>query len=380
MPTEVLIQNVSSQCIPNLVAAETFKPQRIIWVYTDESKNTLQQLQQSTQHITQQQEAWHVQARDSEWMQQHLKACFADLSVKGKLIFHLTCGTKSMALQGLMQLAMYKQKHSADVSAVVMNPNSQQFDMLFPQAGNAIQACQPLSFKQILAVHASQRHKYSGRDMQGLKKYYEPLSALRNLHKPMMHAMQGRTVCSMDESVDKGFYLRGGSDLPKVVQEGLSLAQDCGVIEHLHITNTHFSFQPQGCDNPIAYIRNTWMEDWVGAVLAKYDDGQWHGGYSSVKVSIKTAADYQEFDFLGARKNHLVYWSCKNMNEVKTPQLFEIDALRDEVGGRDFHIAGLLHTAVIKQGLYIKAKRLGVKTLQVTSPDAEQRLVKMSCL
>ncbi|PCI42246.1 MAG: hypothetical protein COB41_09865 [Proteobacteria bacterium] len=380
MPTEVLIQNVSSQCIPNLVAAETFQPKRMIWVYTDESQNTLQQLQQSTQHITNQQEIWHVQARDSELMQQRLKACFAALSLQGKLVFHLTCGTKGMALQGLMQLAMYKQKHGADVSAVVMNPKTQQFDMLFPQAGNAIQACAQLRFKHILAVHGSERHKHSGRDMQRLKKYDAPLSALRNLHKPMMQAMQGRTVCSIDESADKGFYLRGGHDLPKVVQQGLALAQDCGAIQHLHMTNTHFSFQSQACDNPIAYIRNTWMEDWVGAVLAKHDDGQWHGGYSSVKVSIKTADDYQEFDFLGARKNHLVYWSCKNMNEVKTPQLFEIDALRDEVGGRDFHVAGLLHTAVIKQGLHIKAKRLGLKTLQVTVPDAEERLLAMSCL
>jgi hypothetical protein len=185
-------------------------------------------------------------------------------------------------------------------------------------------------------------------------------------------------LCSREDAKFNGYYLRGGNDLPMVVQEGLHLAQDAGVIRELRIQKQYFTFSSVYCENPYAYIRNMWMEDWVGAVLAKHDDGQWHGGYSSVKVSIKSPDDYQEFDFLGTRKNHLVYWSCKNTHEVKTPYFFEIDALRDEVGGRDFHIAGLVHTADVQVTLRKKAARLGVHLVQITQADAQERLLELS--
>jgi hypothetical protein len=375
---EVLIQNVSSQCIPNLVAIKSFKPKRVIWVYTDETTADLQRLKDASHAWVTQQEQWLVDARDSELLQQSFKAYFEQLSMQGKLVFHLTCGTKSMALQGMMQLAVYRQKQGVDVCAVVMDPNTQYFDVVFPLAQNNAYCCQMLAFDDVLKVHGSWRHKGSGRDMNMLRHVYEPLDSLRALHTPLMQALDGRSLCSAEEAKGNGYFLRGGNDLPGVVQEGLFLAQDAGVIKSLAIKGAYFSFESICCENPYAYIRNMWMEDWVGAVLAKHGMKQWSGGYSSVKVSIQSPEDYQEFDFLGVRKNHLVYWSCKNTSQVKAPQLFEIDALRDEVGGRDFHVAGLVHAVKVPYGLKKKAKRLGLHLVQITAPDAQEKLIRAS--
>ena len=375
---DILIQNVSDQCVPNLVAIHTFKPKQVIWIYSDESKSALNRLKLASQAWVETQQQWHVDVRNSESLEVVLKKHFETLTVQGKVVFHLTCGTKSMALQGMMQLARFRQQKGADVYGVVMDPHTQQFDMVFPLAKNDAYACRGLRFEEVLNVHGSWRQQGSGRDMAALKGVYEPLQSLRALHDDMMQALDQRSLCSRDDAKAQGYYLRGGNDLPMVVQEGLYLAQDAGVIRELSIQKQYFTFSSVCCENPYAYIRNMWMEDWVGAVLAKHDDGQWSGGYSGVKVSIKSPEDYQEFDFLGVRNNHLVYWSCKNTRDVKTPYFFEIDALRDEVGGRDFHVAGLVHTADIQVALRKKAKRLGVHLVQITQADAQERLLEVS--
>jgi len=275
-------------------------------------------------------------------------------------------------------LAQFHSKTKVPIQAVVMDPQSQYFDVVFPQTQNNAMKCSALSFTEILKAHGSWRRKNSGRNMQNLIKLYEPLNQLRALHRPLMEAIKAREVCSKGEAIN-GYFLRGGNDLPKVVQQGLYLVQDVGVIEQLKIQGTYFFFEPLYSQDPFAYLRNTWMEDWVGSVLAKHDDGQWRGGFSSVKVNIKEVANFQEFDFLGARKNHLVYWSCKNTKETEPAQFFEIDALRDEVGGRDFHVAGLVHTANINGGLQEKAKRLGIHLVNILDNDAEEKLIRISC-
>lgn len=375
---DVLIQNVSSQCIPNVAAVYTFKPKRVIWVYSDQSKPDMERLKEAVKGVVHKQDVWHVNVRDSVQLQRSFKQYFDALDVQGNIVFHLTCGTKSMALQGLMQLAFFHQKSPYSVRGVVMDPHTQQFDVIFPTPENDAYACAALDFAAILAAHGSWRQKGTGRDMKQLKEAYAPLQALRYLHAPLMHALKGRTLCSKEEAATQGYYLRGGEDLPVVVQQALALAQDAGVIKALHMHQAHFTFQAVSCDNPYAYIRNMWMEDWVGSVLAHHDMDAWCGGFSSVKVSIKSPEDYQEFDFLGVRNNHLVYWSCKNTAEVKVSQLFEIDALRDEVAGRDFHVAGLLHTADVAYGLRKKAQRLGLHLVQVTAQDADEQLIRAS--
>ncbi len=376
--THTLIQNVSDQCIPNLVAAKTFHPRRIIWICTQEKKQALKYLQAATEYITPDQAVWEVDARNSETMQRELTHRFKQYPDDGDIVYHLTCGTKSMAVQTVIGLATHISKRHVKVSAVVMDPRTQKFDVLFPKANNDAFACSFLSFTEVLKIHGSERRDKSGRAMQDLKKIYEPLEQLRRLHKPLMKAMKDRRICSKEEARN-GYFLHGGSDLPTILQQALYLAQEAGAIKQLRIQQQRFSFQPVHSHDAIAYIRNTWMEDWAGAVLAKHDDGAWRGGYSSVKVNIKNKGDYQEFDFLGVRNNHLVYWSCKNIKEVKPAQLFEVDALKDEVGGRDFHISGLIHTPNMDHGLKQKAARLGVKLLQVTRDDAEETLVRLSC-
>jgi len=374
---DVLIQNVSQQCIPNLVALQTFKPKKVIWISTLEMKDTLNRLQKAAGAYAQ--EVWEVDARNTDSLTTVLKQGFGRLVTKGEVVYHLTSGTKSMAVQGIVQLAMFTKQKGVTVRGVVMDPRSQHFDTVFPQAENNSIGCETLSFNQILSVHGSSRKDNSGRAMKGLKQFYEPLQELRSINAALTSSLKGRVVCNVKEASREGFYLRGKGGLPDIVHRALYLAQDVGVIENLNINGNHFLFDSIHVKSPIAYIRNMWMEDWVGCVLAK-DDDEWCGGYSSIQVSIQKREDFQEFDFLGARKNHLVYWSCKNTpNKMDTSQLFEVDALRDEVGGSDFHVAGLVHTAVAELGMREKAKRLGVKLVNVLDADAEDKITDISC-
>jgi len=373
---DVLIQNVSQQCIPNLVALQTFKPKKVIWISTLEMKETLNRLQKAAGGYAQ--EVWEVDARNTDSLTTVLKQGLGRLVTKDEVVYHLTSGTKSMAVQGIVQLAMFTKQKGVAVRGVVMDPRSQHFDTVFPQAENNSIGCETLSFNQILSVHGSSRKDNSGRAMAHLKSIYEPLSQLRDINRLLYTSLIGRDICSKEESLQKGYYLRGKGGLPKVVQQALSLVQDAGAIERLRIQGNYFWFDPLFTDNPIAYMRNTWMEDWAGSVLFKHDN-HWRGGFSSIQVSISKHDNYQEFDFLGSRKNHLVYWSCKNTKEVSSAQLFEVDALRDEVGGRDFHIAGLLHTAEVKGGIRYKAGRLGVKLVNILDADAEDKITDISC-
>lgn len=376
MKVDVLIQNVSDQCIPNLVAAKTYQPQRIIWIYTPEKENILKRLQQAVHGVRQ--EAWQVNARDSQDLASVLGQRFFNLKANGKVVYHLTSGTKSMALQGMY--ALMKQTH-VDAVGVVMDPQSQHFDAVLPKAANNQTPCESLGFTEILRVHGSSRKDKSGRDMKSLVQHYDKLSSLRLLNPLLMRETQHFDVCSKEQAAkNQGFFFsRKKAALGKNTQKALELTQSIGAIQDLRIQGNQFRFTSVFVDDAIAYIRNIWMEDWVSAVLEKHNDGQWKGGYSGIRVSLKQYNNYQEFDFLGARKNHLVYWSCKNTKEVKSGQLFEIDALKDEVGGRDFHIAGLVHTADVKEGLKQKAKRLGLHLVNVLDADAEEKLVNISC-
>ncbi len=376
MKVDVLVQNVSDQCIPNLVAAKTYQPQRIIWIYTPEKENILKRLQQAVHGVRQ--ETWQVNARDSQALASVLGQRFSNLKASGKVVYHLTSGTKSMALQGMY--ALMKQSHLS-ATGVVMDPQSQHFDAVLPKAANNQTPCVSLGFNQILHVHGSKRKDKSGRSMEIVLPHYDAIQKLRLLNPVLMRDLKDVDVCKKEEAQRNGgfYFLRQNKALTSNIQQGLHIAQDIGVIKGLNIQGNQFAFQTVYTDNPIKYIRNVWMEDWVTAVLAKHNDGNWKGGFSGIEVSIKQYENYQEFDFLGARKNHLVYWSCKNTSKLSSAQLFEIDALKDEVGGRDFHIAGLVHTAEIKEGLKQKAKRLGLHLVNVLDADAEEKLVRISC-
>ncbi|RMD65723.1 hypothetical protein D6833_02480, partial [Candidatus Parcubacteria bacterium] len=76
----ILIQNVSAQCIPNLVAAKTFRPRRLVWVHTPEFRETLDRLRKSASGFVEQQDAWQVDARDVEALHETLLRYFQTIS------------------------------------------------------------------------------------------------------------------------------------------------------------------------------------------------------------------------------------------------------------------------------------------------------------
>jgi len=383
MSIDYLIQNVSEQCIPNLVAARTYKPKHIIWIYTKQSEQSLKYLQQAYKPQNCKQQAWLVDALNPATLQHTLMKKMKILHGQVTVVYHLSSGTKTMSLIGIECLRKQSQLQRNKVFGVVMDAKTQKFDVVSPHAKNNTVSCRALSLQDILQIHGSQIKHGSGRDMNKLKKHFSHLEKLRQMNKQLTDALNGIQVCSHNEAKARGyFYLRNQKQINKMIKQGLEITQSIGAIKKLHFHGQEgFSFQAVHTTNPIDYMKNLWMEDWVGAVFAKHDDGHWKGGYSGVQVSIQgKEADSQEFDFLGARKNHLVYWSCKNIKKTTTAPLFEIDALRDEVGGRDHHIAGLVHAQSIEPGLVAKAKRLKVYLVNVRAPDAKEQLLQLSGL
>lgn len=396
MRVEVLIQNVSWQCIPNLVAAETYKPQRIIWVYSKETESVLRSFKQACKHITSHQDEWLVEPRDSEKLDAEFARRFQALRCQGKLVYHMTGGTKSMSLQGLQRLILFGAQ-GPDVQAVVMDASSQQFDVLYPQPHNNDRPCASLDFAAMLGVHQCRQQQGSGISMLDLVVHLDVLRKLRLQHKSIERALRIRPnkarrfdVCNKEQAQARGYYLLDDKKrtvpLPAVVVQGLQLAEQAGAIHDLRTKNgMYFSFKAGRVENPIDYIRNTWMEEWVGAVLADHDAKAWQGGFSSVKVMLGEQSNEQEFDFLGACRNKLVYWSCKNTQELKTEHIFEVAALKDNLCGSDMHVAGLLHTfdptqsvkgAESLRTMEKKAKRLNVRLLCVDAEDAEAQLIR----
>lgn len=378
MRPDILIQNVSAQCIPNLVAARSFHPRKIIWVCTPEFEGVLQRLRQQTIADTSKQQVWMVDARDAESMHKVMLESFARLKPEGDVIYHLTGGTKSMSLQGLYNLGTFRRKSGAGVYGVVMDPRSQQFDTVYPHAANNARPCTMLSLDEILHVHGNAVFG-KGRSMQELSGKLDELERMRVLAPAIKRELIDRQISKQDEA---GFYrLSGVGGLPSGFCKGLEIAQRTGVLHGLEISGVKFRCTMRGSGDPVAWVRNMWMEDWAGAVLGSGLSG-WQGGGAGMHVRIgkksKSGMDKQEFDFIGARNNHLVYWSCKNVKEISPAPLFEVDALRDEVGGRDFHVAGLLYAGLLKPGIAKKARRLGVELVDVFAADAAERLLRIS--
>ncbi len=374
----ILIQNVSSQCIPNLVAARAFRPDRIVWVYTPEFGDALNRMRAATQRMAPAQENWRVDARDVVSMHRALKKGFATLPPEAEVIFHLTGGTKSMALQGLFNLGAFRRRHGARVRGVVMDPRTQTFDQIYPDPVNGLEGCPALSLKEILAVHGN-KLRDAGLSFERLRARKPMLDRLRGMAAKVRRAMGDRTVRRDGD----WFWLPGGP-LPKAVRRAIRQVEEMGAVRGLQVEAERGRVRWKQADfegDLFAYVRNKWMEDWVGAVLAAGISG-WRGGGCSVRVEFdREGRDTQEFDVLGARANRLVYWSCKHVRQMSSPVLFEVDALRDEIGGRDHHMAGVACLAWehgVGEGMLAKAGRLGVRLVDVAAPDAEEQILKAS--
>ncbi|RME81515.1 MAG: DUF1887 family protein, partial [Zetaproteobacteria bacterium] len=120
----VLVQNASAQCIPNLVATKTFKPQKIVWLYTPQVEGEARRMGAIAAHWRPrpEQRFCQVDARDVQALDKALARALGRLARERRpIVFHLTGGTKSMALMAWRQMRALEEK-GARCYAVVMDP------------------------------------------------------------------------------------------------------------------------------------------------------------------------------------------------------------------------------------------------------------------
>ncbi|RMG57810.1 MAG: hypothetical protein D6717_04150 [Gammaproteobacteria bacterium] len=164
--------------------------------------------------------------------------------------------------------------------------------------------------------------------------------------------------------------------IPKRLKNTLALLQSHGLLSGLRYPAPDQVCYEQHGQDIIKLIAGGWLERWLGAVLA--DAGiAWRGARVSAKV-LEKGGGSQEFDFLGAHRNHLVYWSCKTDAKLTNDKLFEVDALRDGIAGSDFHIAGLLHAAPVMPTMRAKARRMNLHMVCALEDDAAAQVIRIS--
>jgi len=372
--TDILIQNVSEQCIPNLSAVYAFRPDTVIWVYTEQVKPVFERLRRMCTPLVQRQHGWKVDARDTESMHAALLQRFTALGAPGgKVVYHLTGGTKSMSLQGLYNLGNYRRQCDADVLGVVLDHVSGCFDVIYPQARNNALPNAILSLDQMLEAHgnrldpdhapvllstcADQRKLWEGfHDLSEKLKASVNFSLFRALHRrPAKGNMR---------------HFKGSEPLPKALHRMLSLLQEGGIIRNLSFPASNEMRYEQGRDDVLKLLNGGWLERWLGAVL-QHPGMDWQGAMISAKVLQGEGGGSQEFDFLGASRNRIIYFSCKTDKELRNDKLFEVDALRDGIAGRDYHVAGLLHTANVTDVMRRKARRMGVGMIHALHDDSD---------
>jgi len=374
---DILIQNVSEQCIPNISAVHAFRPETVIWVYTEQVKPVFERLRRMCAPLVRQHDGWKVDARDTESMHATLLKRFTALGAPGgKVVYHLTGGTKSMSLQGLYNLGSYRRQFHADVLGVVLDPVSGYFDVIYPHARNNIISSAALTLEQMLEAHgnrldpdhvpvqlslcADQRELWMEfRELSEKLKATVNFSLFRALHpRPARDSLR---------------HFKGSGPLPKVLRRILYLLQEGGLIHELSFPASDEMRYEQGRDDVLKLLNGGWLERWLGGVL-QHPDMDWQGAMVSAKVLQGEGSGLQEFDFLGASHNRITYFSCKTDKVLRNDKLFEVDALRDGIAGRDYHLAGLLHTANVTGLMQKKAKRMGVAMIHALHDDVEDRI------
>jgi len=380
LQVEILIQNVSPQCTPNLVAAKTLRPRKIIWVATPECEDELERLRVSVQPYVREQLCWRVGARDAESLHATFIKNFAAINASGCIIYHLTGGTKSMALQGLFNLGLFGRNRHADVFGMVMDPVSQYFDLIYPHPVNNWLACQSLELGEMLAVHGSvldSRHRHDElSDCSARMELWETMRLQASALKRVWHVNDMRALHRRPPA-DEWRHYRASRALPKQLKSVLRILTEYGYISELSFPSmSEACYRQHQCD-VLKLITGGWLECWLGAVLCQ-SSIVWNGARVSAKVN-EPEGGSQEFDFLGAsERNRLVYWSCKTDAKLTNDKLFEVDSLRDGIAGSDFHVAGLLHTAEISKVMRVKAGRMRVHSVCVHDADAAEQVVRIS--
>lgn len=385
----LLIQIISKDCVPDLVAARTFQPSHIIWIYPPQLEHVFHRMQDITRNITDRQTGWCVDGGDVQAMNHELMQRFWTLpSDINKLVCHFSSGSRAVALQCMANLGVFHRKTSIDAEAVVLDTRSQSFDIVYPLAKDDVYTCTTVNLADMLAAHGN--YLDANRPMRDLDQCHSQSGfsdQMRQLAPDVKKAMHGKYLKALHAQESKRRHVRLQSrtnghaqSLPGVLVRAFQIVRDMGLIEDLRQNgNSELTYVQRGCMDAFAFINGGWLEDWLGAVMSEL---KWDGAGSGVYVLMghryaSQGSDSQEFDFLGARGNHLVYWSCKHTTKLTHEQLFEVDALRDEISGDGNHIVGILHAGEIKQGLLAKAKRLNVHVVNAWADDARERILEL---
>ena len=388
MSVDLLIQTISKDCVPNIIAAETFRPRSIIWIYVEGQEAIVARLKQLTSHITDKQIAWQVDAADTKSMHDVLLQRFKEISPKvNNVLFHLSSGPTAMQLQGLIALSIYKSKTGKHVEAVVMDDRNCMFDVVFPVPKNNVYSSQIISLDKMLHSFGNELDQQRpSNTLQACLTRKNEIEELRKLAPLIKKKMYRKHVHALNhaESKSKQFEIRDAqtgkkiNQLPSPLLDAFHVVQNIGLLSDLKINaNNTISYKQVTDENPYVYINGGWLEDWLGLVLAELE---WNGAGTGVHVLIgkETSShgrDSQELDFLGARHNRLVYWSCKHTARLTAEQLFEVDALRDEMSGDGRHVVGILHGGEITQGLLAKAKRLEIHVVNAWADAAAKKIL-----
>jgi len=377
---DILIQNVSSQCIPNIVAINTFKPKKVIWVSTQQTQGILKNLQEYTQADVPNQEVWHIDARDSEALHRKLQQYFSCLKDKLRVLYHLTGGTKSMALQGLYNLDIYQQEKNTQVQGVLMDPRSQCFDVIYPHPANNVYDCARLSLSEMMAAHQNTldtSHRVT--PLAWCAKHQDLWERFRLCSPILKDKWSANKMSALHDRPITGAsrHFRYAQSLPKIYRQLMQKLQEHHLITKLSYPKKNEVRYEQKEEDVVKLLNGGWLECWLASVLYQ-SDIQWKEAYASAVV-IEGKGGKQEFDFLGASNcNRLVYWSCKTDRKLSNDKLFEVDALRDGIAGADFHVAGLLHTADLMPTMQAKAKRMNLKLVNALEADAADKIIHIS--
>lgn len=384
----ILIQNISESGVPNLIAVETFCPDQIVWVYAQRLQHVFERMKKLSKSITDNQIGWIVDDNDPNEMQSSLMSGFAKLPANNKIIYHLAGGPRSIVLHSMKVLEEFHRESGTIVEGVIYDHSSQSFDVMYPLARNDAYPCAKLSLEKML--HSHDNHLDNNRPMKSLKecrKNIDSIEKLKTLAPEVKQAMRGKNMQVVNQQGNgrSKFQVVVGktgrtAGLPGSLISAYKILQDMKIIQDLSVKgNVEVSFNQQNKVNAYGYINGGWLEDWLGAVLSEL---KWDGTGIGAQILIghKHAtkdSDTQELDFLGVRNNHLVYWSCKHTARLTPEQLFEVDALRDEICGDVDHTAAICHAGEMTRGMLMKAKRLGVRVVNVWDDDAKEQILRI---
>lgn len=384
----ILIQNISESSAPNLIAVKTFEPDQIIWIYPQRLGHVFERMKKLCKALAVHQHGCLVDDTDPYAMNIALKSEFAKFPSDQKLVYHLAGGPRSIVLQGLKVLDETYRESGNIVEGVIYDHVSQAFDVMYPLAKNDAYSCSTITLEDML--HTFGNYLDENRPMKALsecEKHIDSIQQLMMLAPEIKGSTRGKIVkglhslgadlCRFQLVVSK---TGRASSFPGSLLNAFNILQDMKIIRNLGVSgNMDISFHQNTKINPYGYINGGWLEDWLGAVLAELE---WDGAGVGVQVLIGhkrtcTNSDNQELDFLGVRKNHLVYWSCKHTTRLTPEQLFEVDAMRDEICGEVEHTAAILHAGEIKKTMLIKAKRLGIHVVNVWDKDAKEQVLSI---